>query len=917
MVANRSPDLRGRASERRALDRLLESVRAGRSAVLVIRGEAGVGKTALLRYCVEQAAGFRVAQGVGIESEMELPFAGLHQLCAPMLSQLDALPEPQRRALSVAFGLSTGDAPDRFLVALAVLSLLCEVAEERRLLCVVDDAQWLDRVSAQVLGFVARRLLAESVALVFAVRELGDERELSGLPEMTVRGLGQGAARELLATVIPGRLDEGVRDRIVAETRGNPLALLELPRGLTAAELAGGFALPDAVGLPGRIERHYLQRVRRLPEPAQRLMLLAAADPLGDATLLWRAARTLGIELDPFAPVDGEQLLEVGSMVRFRHPLVRSAVYRASSAAERRAVHAALAAATDPVLDADRRAWHRAHATSAPDAEVAEELERAASDAQRRGGVAAAAAFLERAAALTSDPAARASRALSAAQAKLAAADLGAAQALLRMAEDGDLDELAQAKVQRLRAQMAFELRRGSDAPPLLLSAAQRLETLDAELACETYLEALVAAIYASRLARGADALDVARAARRAPPAADPPPADQLLLAGLARRFTDGYAAAVPTLEHALHAYRQQARPLDWSCLSYNIAAMDLWDDEAWFELASRQAQLARETGTLSLLPFALDYLAGHHIQAGALAVAGGLVAEAESVDTGLREQTLPYIPLLLAAWRGDARAAKGFVEVMTRGAVARGEGCAITVTEYATAVLHNGLAEYELAADAAHEAAAVDDVGTSSWALYELVEAAARSGREPAAACALERLTERTSASNTRWARGMEARSRALLADGQAAEDLYDEAIRQLSQCRMAAHLARARLSFGEWLRREGRRADAREQLRRAHRAFTSMGMAGFAGRARRELLATGEKVRRRGDDTRDELTPQEEQIARLARDGLTNPEIGARLFISPRTVEWHLRKVFAKLRISSRKGLRESLREHVDEAL
>ncbi len=891
------------------LDRLLENVRGGQSAVLIIRGEAGVGKTALLHYAAAQASDFRVAQITGVEAEMELPFAGLHQLCGPMLGQLTGLPEPQQNALRVALGLSSGNAPDRFLVALAALSLLSEVAVERPLVCFVDDAQWLDGASGQVLGFVARRLLAESVAIVFGVRGPSGERELVGMPELLLGGLEKEHAHALLATLVPGRLDERVRDRIVAETRGNPLALLELSKAMSAAQLAGGFALPRTGDLPDQIEDHYRRRVGALPEATQRLMLLAAADPVGDATLLWRAVQALGIERAAAEPAETAQLLEIGSRVRFRHPLVRSAVYRAASAGDRRAVHGALAAATDPGADPDRRAWHRAHATKDPDEEVASELLQCASGAQRRGGIAAAAAFLERAVALTPDPGARASRAYAAARAKFEAGDLGAAESLLAAASAGPLDDLGQAEVQRMRAQVAFDLRRGSDAPPLLLSAAQALERLDAELARETYLEALVAVIYAASFASGTDAADVARAARSASVGPDPLPARQLLLLGLATRLVDGYAAAAPALTSALRSYRSAERQLDWLCVAYNLAAMELWDEQAWFELASSQADLARATGTLVLLPYALDYLAGYHIQAGELSLAAALLSEAEGLDLGIRAETLPYIPLRLAAWRGHEPAALNLVEVMMRGARTRGEGCAITAAQYATAILYNGLGQYELAFDAAQKATAADDIVTSSWALPELVEAASRCGQQEVARDAVDRLSGRARASGTEWAKGTEARSRALVEHGEAAEELHRQAIEWLGQTRMAAHLARARLTYGEWLRRENRRVDARRQLREAHDMFTSIGADGFADRARRELLATGEKVRRRRDDTRDELTPQEEHIARLARDGRTNPEIGAELFISSRTVEWHLRKVFTKLGISSRKGLRTAL--------
>src|SRR5450755_1625862 len=909
MASQRPPAFRGRTSERESLDRLLERVRGGQSGVLVIRGEAGLGKTALLRHAVAEAAGFKVIQIAGVESEMELPFAGLHQLCAPMLSRLDGLPAPQRNALSIAFGLSFDDAPDRFLVALAALTLLAEVAEERPLLCVVDDAQWLDGASAQVLAFASRRLLAESVAIVFAAREPSDERDLIGLPEIRLGGLDEEDARALLASVVPGPLDERVRDRIVAETRGNPLALLELPRGMVAAELAGGFALPDAADLSGQIEDHYRQRVDALPEATRRLMLLAAADPVGDATLVWRAAQTLGVARAEAEPAAAAELLEIETRVRFRHPLVRSAVYGAAPTAERRAVHGALAAATDPETDPDRRAWHRAHAVTAPDEKVAAELIECASRAQRRGGIAASAAFLERAVTFTSEPGDRAARALTAARAKTRAADFPSAQSLLALADAGPLDDLGKAQVQRMRAQIAFDLRRGGDAPPLLLSAARRLEPLDAELARETYLEALLASIYAGGLWNGRAMAGAGRAARSAPLGPEPLSARELLLVGLATRLTDGYAAAAPRLTEALRAYRAEEPRADGLCVAFNIAAMELWDDAAWLELASTQVALARATGTLILLPYALDYLAGFHVQAGDLIEAERLVTDAEDLGHGMRADTLPYIPLRLAAWRGQASMALELVDAMRRGARRRGEGCALAAADYAAAILHNGLGRYELALDAAAKAAASDDMATSSWALYELVEAASRSGQHEVARDAVDRLSERSRASGTAWATGTEAHSRALIETGSKVDELHRQAIGSLGHTRMVAHLARARLTYGEWLRREGRRVDAREQLRAAHEIFTSMGANGFADRTQRELLATGEKVRKRRDDTRDDLTPQELQIAQLARAGHTNPEIGAELFLSPRTVEWHLRKVFTKLGISSRRGLHDAL--------
>jgi hypothetical protein len=532
----------GRRDECAALDGLLEGARAGRSGVLVVRGEAGIGKTALLDYAIGAASGLMVLRAVGVESEMELAFAALHLLCVPLLDRLDQLPGPQRDALATTFGLSAGAVPDRLLVGLAVLSLLSEVAEERPLVCVVDDAQWLDRASAQVLAFVARRLRVESVAMVFAAREPSEE--FTGLPQVLVQGLGDADARALVASVIPQRLDERIVEQFLAEARGNPLALLELPKGSTRSQLPGGFVLSGALSLVGRIEQSFLERLEALPDDSQRLLLVAAAEPTGDPTLVWRAAERLGITGAGLEPAESAGLIEIDSRVRFRHPLARSAVYRAATPQQRRWVHQALAEASDAQLDPDRRAWHLAEATSRPDEDVAAELERAASRAQARGGLAATAAFLERAASLTSEPPRRAERALAAAQAKYEAGVLDEALALLGTAEAGAVDNAQHARVPLLRAQIAFASRRGRDAPALLLEAARGLEAVDPDRARATYLEALEAARFAGRLGGGADAVDVSRAALAGPASRRPPRPTDLLLQGMATLPINGLAVA-------------------------------------------------------------------------------------------------------------------------------------------------------------------------------------------------------------------------------------------------------------------------------------------------------------------------------------------------------------------------------------
>src|SRR3954471_21313311 len=599
--------LLGRRRECETLDHLVETVRAGQSAVLAVRGEAGVGKSALLAYLTECASGCRIARASGVQSEMELPFAGLHQLCAPMFDHLDGLPDPQRDALATAVGLSAGDPPDRFLVGLAVLSLLSEVADDQPLVCVVDEAQWQDRESAQALAFVARRLLAEAVGLVFAVREPSPTPDLDGLPELVVGGLDESDANALLRSVFPGRVDERVSDRIVTEARGNPLALLELPRGLTSAELAGGFGSPR-MGMPlaNRIEQSFLRQLEPLPAQTRRLLLTAAADPLGDVTLLWRAAGRLGLGIDAAAPAQAAGLIDLGARVRFRHPLLRSTVYRAATVSDRHEIHRALAEATDPDTDPDRRAWHRAQAASGPDETVADELERSAGRAQARGGVAAAAAFLARAAELTPDPAARGRRAVAAAQAKFDAGASDAALELLATAELAPLDELQRARLARLRAEVAFARTRGSTAPALLLDAARRLEPLDAAMARETHLEAMAAAMFAGRLGGEPGVRKAAEAARAAPAASQPPRAIDLLLDGLATRFTDGYAAGVPPLWKALDAFHRvdgvTAHDARWLALACRLA-QDLWDEELWHVLATDGVRVARETGALGAFP--------------------------------------------------------------------------------------------------------------------------------------------------------------------------------------------------------------------------------------------------------------------------------------------------------------------------
>jgi DNA-binding CsgD family transcriptional regulator len=918
--------LTDRLDERGVLDRLVEAVRAGESRVLVLRGEPGIGKTTLLDYvdyAGRRSTDCRIARVTGVQPEMELAFAGLHQLCAPLLGRLDRLPEPQRDALRTAFGISAGPAPDRFLVGLAVLGLLSEVAGERPLLCLVDDEQWLDRTSAQALGFVARRLAAEPVGLVFAARV--PSADLAGLPGIVVEGLREADARALLDSALAWPVDALVRNQIVADTHGNPLALLELPLRLTPAELAGGFGLPGTRPLSGRIEESFRRQLAALPDQTQRLLLVAAAEASGNAALVWQAATKLGIGTEAAEPAVEAALVEFGARVRFRHPLVRSAAYQFASMRDRREVHAALAEVIDPVADQDRQAWHRAQAAFGPDEDAAAQLEHCAGRAQERGGLAAAAAFLERAAVLTPDPAGMTRRLLMAARAKRDAGELDAALGLLDMTKAGPLDRVQAADAEHLRGQIALDQRRGSDAGQLLLSAAGKWAPIDASAACITYLEAFWAAIWAGDPARLREA---AAAARAMPSRPAPRRAVDLLLDALALRCTEGYSAAAPLLTQALQML-MRGTPVGeverWNWHPGALVALDMWDFDSWQEIAASQVRMARETGALVHLQFALTYLAQTHLLTGELATATRLIEEDQLIAEATGNPSFPYSAMMLAAWRGAEADAARLIEATVREAAAAdpagsGLGLAATFAAIASAVLHNGLGRYDAARDAVRHIVRLDPAAYVVHApliVPELAEAAYRTGDTTLVVTILEWLSERTRVTPGNWPLGIEARLRAFLSEGAEADGWYQQSVTRLRDTRLRTELARSLLLYGEWLRRERRRAEAREQLGTAYEVFTGMGMQAFAERARRELAATGETVskravqpqRARSGPAGEALTSQEAQVARLARDGLSNPEIAARLFISPRTVQYHLSKVFTKLGISSRGQLHRVL--------
>jgi DNA-binding CsgD family transcriptional regulator len=673
---------------------------------------------------------------------------------------------------------------------------------------------------------------------------------------------------------------------------------------MSAAGLGGGYELPPVIDLPGRLEDNYVQQIAEMPEATQRLLVVAAADPIGDAVLVWRAAHRLGIGRGALEPAEVAGLLKLGSDVTFRHPLVRSAVYRAASLDERRAVHGALADAIEREVDADRRAWHRAAAAAGPDEHVASELERSADRARARGGVAAAAAFLRRSVALTQDRVRLVDRALAAAQADMHAGAFDAARGMLAIAEAEPLDALGRAHVALLRGQSALAEGFNSDVPPLLLDAARQLEPLDLELARETYGQAFTAAMFG-----GADSADdllaAGRAVRTLPGPAGRARAVDALLDGIAILVTEGRAAAGPTLLRAASAFAGNDVPVA-ECLRWGwfatAASNALWDDDGPRAVCARQVELAREAGALGQLPPILGALATATARAGDFASATSLIGEINAITEATGTRFPRNDEMLVLAMRGREAEAEALITATLARAVDRRQGMARTYARWAASILYNGLGRYEDARDAAVASATPGDLFSAPRSLPELVEAASRTGALDVAREAVERLAETTRPAITDFGLGVEARCRALVSEGKEAEELYREAIDRLGRTRMRVDLGRSHLLYGEWLRRQGRRVDAREQLRTAHQMFTEMGIEGFAERARRELLATGARVRRRRPETRDDLTSQERQIAWLARDGLSNPEIGARLFLSPRTVEWHLGHVFAKLGIQSR---------------
>lgn len=898
----------GRRDEVAVLDGFVAALIAGESRALLLRGEPGVGKTALLDYLVTAATPHcRVLRCAGVQAEMELAFASLHQLSMPLREYTERLPEVQRTALTIALGEATGPAPDRFLVGLAVLNLMSFAATERPLLCVVDDVQWLDQASAQVLTFVARRLVAEAVGVAFGSRP--SSTAVSGLPTLVITGLAANDAHTLLTATLTAPMDERVRNQIVAETRGNPLALLELPRSMSTYQLAAGPGFRDSSPMVPDVEESFRARIETLPKDSRRLLLLAAAEPTGSAGLLWRAADLLDIARDASIPALDAGLCEFEPKVRFRHPLVRSAAYRAASVREHQQVHRALAEATDRDIDPDRRAWHYANAATGPDNEVAGELERSADRARARGGPAAAAAFLERAAALTSTPELRSDRALAAASEKASAGAFDDALELLSSLESEALTGIQRARADVTRARVAFIARHGSDAPPLLLKAAQQLATVDRAASQGVFLDAIFAAMFAGKFAVGASAIEVAAAASLTVDGIENGGPTELLLSWLVAHHLHGYAASVPGVRAVMESFK--SNPTAWEDLRLlmiaSTASLFAWDDSSLDALTRRHVGLTREIGATSEIPLALSSWVNAQIYLGDVADAASVIAELNAATEATGVSLAPYAAVCIAAMRGDRDEALRLIEGTVAESAARGEGNGVTNARWLEAQLHNAFGDYKRALAAARQAAEFPpELGATQWVLPELVEAAVRQGETTQAQAAADRLGVIATAIGSDWALGLSMRSHGLLSDGDTADRYYRSSLEHLGRTRVRVELARTHLVYGEWLRRERRRGESRTQLRAALELFVELGRGAFAERTRRELNALGDVVGRpvpRAGDT--QLTAQETQVAQLARAGLSNPEIGARLYISARTVQYHLGKVFTKLGITSRTQL------------
>lgn len=904
-----------REDERATLDALLQGARAGLSGATVLRGEPGIGKTALLGYAAKAADGLEVVHVVGVEAESGFAFAALHRLLVPFLDRLERVPRSQRSALEVACGLADGDAADVMLVGLGALSLLAEAAADRPLLLCVDDAQWIDPESLDVFAFLGRRVHAEGIVVLFAVRDGASAGTgVDGLPTVQVEGLDRVSAIELLRSVHTGELDSGVADQVVMSMAGNPLALTDLGRELASYGLAGGVVLPETVPVRGRLEAHYLDQVRALPPSTQVWLLLAAAEPSGDVGYLTAASRTLGLPDDASHEAEVAGVVVVRQRVEFRHPLVRSAVYSGATSPERRGAHRALATAMTRVGDDDRRVWHRAAGAAGPDEDVADTLEGAATQARTRGGFAASSRFLARAAELSVDAAARSRRLLGAAEASLTAGVPIQARALLDQIGPGPFDASIEGRRLLLLADLDITLGEEgafATAPVRCLEAARAFADHDAERARQAVHQACRAVTTCEHLLP-MPLSDIAQAVVDRWGDDDGPVAHRTTLAAFSRIVLEGYVEAVPDVRRAIAALTSPAASDD-ELLAHVSLGTTLctvtWAFDQRTRFQERAAATARRLGALRDLDIIL------FVQSmGATDVGDLRGAEEHLVEGHQLRATLGTTPEMieiyrhpeLLAWQASRDGLKEELAGMIEASRWLGIGATVTIAHHALTILHLGQGRYAEAAAAARAAIDTGWYGMEVRGLPNLVEAATRAGEPDVAEQALHDLGIRARAAGGPLALGIHARSAALVASDGDAEALYRAAIEQLARSSARNELARAHLVFGEWLRRRRRRADARDELRAAHAIFADMGATAFTERARSELAATGERARRRSVETANDLTPQESQIARLAAGGDTNAEIAARLFISARTVDYHLRKVYRKLGVGSRRDLR-----------
>ena len=907
--------LLGRQGERDAIDERLAAVRDGLSGVLMMTGEPGIGKTRLLEYAAAAAADLTVIWLTGVESETQLGFGALHRLLRPFLDRVPGLPAPQRDALCAAFGLSGSEPPDRYLIGLATLTMLSGVAADQPLLCLVDDVHWLDRESAEALAFTAGRLHADSLAFIFSARpEAAGKAAFAALPVHRLGGMEPLDARALIALGVEGFLDPIVADRLIAGTGGNPLALIELTVQLSPEQLAGVAPLPDRLPVSRTMDAHFRSAIGALPADTRTLLLLMAAAPADDSPLIWRAAGSLGLSARAADAAVERGIVTRGPRPAFRHPLIRSAVYADADPGQRRQVHAALAAACDCVGDAERSAWHRAEAAAGTDDRVAAELEAAAELARARGGYSGQALFLSRAAELTSVPERRAERLLAAADAHLISGDPAAAETLLDMAAAHLNDPVPRARALRTRAVVEMFHVRVANVPAMLMDAVAELGDQDRGMTWELLFEAMHAALMAQDRASGTTLSDVAKATAAAWHDPDAPDwSADLIMEGLARRVAEGHEKAAPVLRRALARLRgavelkESGIPL---AVLVSLATDELWDIESRRELADRLGAADRGQGALYALGMTLLVAAQAEIVAGRFAEADACYAQADDffAATGFPADGVVNRAYLLA-WSGredELRVALAGIENL---ADSFGHGLMLEMGLHALAILDLGAGRYQSALDHALSIFRHDPPGVGNLVLPLIVEAGVRVGQHEAASAALARMAERAHAAGTPWGLGLLARCQALMSADENAEARYRDSVELLSQVPVALDLAHTRLLFGEWLRRRKRRREARWHLRAAHQLFGSCGAAAFAERARAELLATGEQVRKRTVPAPSDLTPQERQVAILAAGGSTNAEIASRLFVTVSTVEFHLNKVFRKLGISSRRQIESRL--------